>query len=83
MCVSRVCANLCWCPALTLLFAWPGQCADRGHGEAPSDFGLIVKCLSAMYRSASLENEEMMALYGGERNRYLDRDEDCISEVRL
>lgn len=78
VCVSRVCVNLCLCPALTSLFTLAGQCA-----EALFDFRLIVRYLSVMYRSASLENQELMDLYGGQRNRYLDKDEDCISEVRL
>lgn len=36
-----------------------------------------------MYRSVSLENKELMSLYGEERDRYFVRDEDCASEVRL
>ncbi|XP_074532062.1 protein FAM161A [Halichoeres trimaculatus] len=33
-----------------------------------------------MYRSPSLENKELMALYGGERERFFVRDEDCCQE---
>ncbi|XP_034537130.1 protein FAM161A-like [Notolabrus celidotus] len=33
-----------------------------------------------MYRSPSLENKELMALYGGEREHFFVRDEDCGSE---
>lgn len=38
--------------------------------------------MAAMYRSPSLGNKELVALYGGERDDYFDKDEDCISEVR-
>ncbi|XP_040906309.1 protein FAM161A-like [Toxotes jaculatrix] len=33
-----------------------------------------------MYRPPSLENKELMALYGGERDHFFVRDEDCTSE---
>ncbi|XP_070834438.1 protein FAM161A-like [Chaetodon trifascialis] len=36
--------------------------------------------MAAMYRSAPLENKELMALYGGERDHYFVRDDDCTSE---
>ncbi|KAL7383513.1 hypothetical protein ABVT39_012156 [Epinephelus coioides] len=36
--------------------------------------------MAAMYRSTSLENKELMALYGDERDDYFVRDEDCTSE---
>nr|XP_046258121.1 protein FAM161A-like [Scatophagus argus] len=36
--------------------------------------------MTAMYRSACLENKELMALYGGEGDPYGGRDEDCTSE---
>ncbi|XP_071335929.1 protein FAM161A-like [Trachinotus anak] len=36
--------------------------------------------MAVMYRSRSLENKELMALYGGERDPYFVRDEDCTSE---
>lgn len=36
--------------------------------------------MEAMYRSPSLGNKELVALYGGERDHYFDKDEDCISE---
>ncbi|XP_038163341.1 protein FAM161A-like [Cyprinodon tularosa] len=36
--------------------------------------------MAVMYRSSALENEELMALYGEEREIYGQRDEDCISE---
>lgn len=36
-----------------------------------------------MYRSRSLENKELMALYGGEEEHYFVGDEDCASEVRI
>ncbi|XP_051276659.1 protein FAM161A-like [Dicentrarchus labrax] len=36
--------------------------------------------MALMYRSTSLENKELMALYGGERDHYFDRDEDFTSE---
>ncbi|XP_056251167.1 protein FAM161A-like [Seriola aureovittata] len=36
--------------------------------------------MTAMYRSRSLENKELMALYGGDRDPYFVRDEDCTSE---
>lgn len=39
--------------------------------------------MAVMYRSPALENNELMALYGGEREMYFDKDEDCISEVRI
>lgn len=39
--------------------------------------------MAVMYRSSALENEELMALYGEEREIYGQRDEDCISEVRI
>ncbi|XP_034753750.1 protein FAM161A-like [Etheostoma cragini] len=35
--------------------------------------------MSAMYQSTSLENKELMALYGGERDHYFT-EEDCTSE---
>ncbi|XP_039639071.1 protein FAM161A-like [Perca fluviatilis] len=35
--------------------------------------------MAAMYRSTSLENKELMALYGGERDHYFT-DEECTSE---
>ncbi|XP_044071310.1 protein FAM161A-like isoform X2 [Siniperca chuatsi] len=35
--------------------------------------------MATIYRSPSLENEELMALYGGERDHYFV-DEDCTSE---
>ncbi|XP_067466813.1 protein FAM161A-like [Thunnus thynnus] len=36
--------------------------------------------MAVMYRSRSLENKELMALYGGEGEHYFVRDEDCTSE---
>lgn len=54
---------------------------DRGQAEALLYFRLLVKRLSAMYRSASLGNKELMALYE-EREHYFVKDEDS-SEVRL
>ncbi|XP_030604380.1 protein FAM161A [Archocentrus centrarchus] len=36
--------------------------------------------MAVMYRSPFLENKELVALYGGERDCYFDKDEDCISE---
>ncbi|KAM4729328.1 protein FAM161A [Anableps anableps] len=36
--------------------------------------------MSVMYRSPALENNELMALYGEEREIYFEKDEDCISE---
>ncbi|KAI3363432.1 hypothetical protein L3Q82_012047, partial [Scortum barcoo] len=36
--------------------------------------------IAAMYRSHSLENKELIALYGGVREHYFVRDEDCTSE---
>ena len=42
-----------------------------------------MKKMAAIYRSPSLENEELMALFGGERDHYFVGDEDCASEVRL
>uniref|UniRef100_A0A096LWT9 FAM161 centrosomal protein A n=1 Tax=Poecilia formosa TaxID=48698 RepID=A0A096LWT9_POEFO len=34
-----------------------------------------------MYRSPALENNELMALYGEQREIYFEKDEDCISEA--
>ncbi|XP_069394744.1 protein FAM161A-like isoform X2 [Paralichthys olivaceus] len=36
--------------------------------------------MSAMYRSASLENKALMSLYGDDGDLYFIRDEDCTSE---
>lgn len=46
-------------------------------------FWRIRRKMTAMYRSTSLENKELMALYGDERDDYFVRDEDCTSEVRI
>lgn len=48
-----------------------------------SVFWRIRRKMAAMYRSSSLDNKELMAVYGGERDHYYVRDEDCTSEVRL
>ncbi|MEQ2288754.1 hypothetical protein AMECASPLE_026073 [Ameca splendens] len=36
--------------------------------------------MAVMYRSPALENNELMALYGEEREIYYEKDEDCNSE---
>ncbi|XP_054885738.1 protein FAM161A-like [Poeciliopsis prolifica] len=36
--------------------------------------------MAVMYRSPALENKELMALYGQQREIYFEKDEDCISE---
>lgn len=40
--------------------------------------------MADIYRSPSLENKELEALYGEDGDCYFDKDEDedCISEVR-
>lgn len=43
----------------------------------------IRKNVAVMYRSPALENNQLMALYGQQREIYFAKDEDCISEVRL
>lgn len=78
MCVSRVCVNLCCCLVLTELLAVQDDKQELGSFL----WVLVLKCQLTMYRSASLlDNKEVMALYGEDRDHYCVKDEDCISEV--
>lgn len=73
-------ANLCCCCC----------CSDRRlvsfagiEQELHSSPSRYCKVRPAMYRSASLlDSQEVMALYGGHRERYCLKDDGSISEVR-